>query len=195
MTVKARLPRDVFIIFGGDPSDDKETYKRYVGQWPYTGTPIPGEDVIRFREVIEAPVINTVSDRDGALQKFYADHMNKTIGGTGNIFLAGWDARDEEVRRLEKDGFEAAHGWQKCIHDCEDLQAENKRLSSNIASKDQEIAQHIGQIKRLREASGWIHVITALVTSTKQLMRCSHYWGPMRTLSQKPPHTTLSATS
>ena len=41
--------RDIWIAFGGDPSDDKEVYKRYSATIPMLPT-CPGEEVIRTKE-------------------------------------------------------------------------------------------------------------------------------------------------
>lgn len=41
--------RDIWIAFGGDPSDDKEVYKRYSATKPFKPA-CPGEEVIRCRE-------------------------------------------------------------------------------------------------------------------------------------------------
>lgn len=43
-------PRDIWIEFGGDPSDDKEVYKRYSATIPFK-TLFPDCEVIHCREV------------------------------------------------------------------------------------------------------------------------------------------------
>lgn len=54
--------KEWWIAFGGDPSNDKETYKRYVGQWPHDGERIPGEDIIHVIEIEPSERLFTKAD-------------------------------------------------------------------------------------------------------------------------------------
>lgn len=47
-----KKPRDIYIEFGGDPSDDKELYKRYSSTSPFEPSS-HSDEVIHCREVIE----------------------------------------------------------------------------------------------------------------------------------------------
>lgn len=40
--------REIYVEFGGDPSDDKELYKRYCSSEKFTPLDIHGMEVIRF---------------------------------------------------------------------------------------------------------------------------------------------------
>ena len=44
-----RKPRELWVEFGGDPSDDKENYKRYCGAEKFSPVS-PAEEVIHFIE-------------------------------------------------------------------------------------------------------------------------------------------------
>lgn len=42
--------RDVYVAFGGDPSDDREVYKRYSSTEPFKPV-LPNEEIVHAREV------------------------------------------------------------------------------------------------------------------------------------------------
>lgn len=51
------MRKEWWIAFNGDPSKDDETYKRYVGRWPFTGVRIPGEDIIHMIEIETGEIV------------------------------------------------------------------------------------------------------------------------------------------
>jgi len=106
MTILTKL-REIWIAFGGDPSDDKEVYKRYSATKPFA--PVgPGEEVIRclesryvrmrpLKELVRGKIINiTHMSDDGEYMRF------KVVGQEG-VEHGMWNPGDEKLLVVDRE--------------------------------------------------------------------------------------------